>query len=696
MKLRIKVSLFVLILAIIIVISFQVISEGVLKEHYLHLEEEEGRESIQRINQAMSLELRHINGTARDWAVWDDTYDFVQTSNQSYVDKNLVNSTFTSLQLNYLLIVDSAGEVVLAGGFDLDEEEEMEIPEELTDHLLPGHPLLDRVTYPDGIAGVVRVDQEQVMVAAQPILRSSGEGPIRGTLIFGRIMDDAFMNGLMDATLLPLEVVDYQRSDLPTDYAEAKSNLESGANITFQRINESVICTYSCQDDVYGTPCLLIKTTLPREIFLEGQSVVGFLSIFVTTPAFAFILVALFVSFHFIISRLSTLSSELDALGKSGDISKRVEVTGNDEISRLSAATNSMLDNLQSLQKKTVESEDRYRAIVEDQTDLLHRFTSDGKITFMNEAMAKFFRLEGQDVVGQDVTKMLGGGVFSVLQEQLRSLSPSNPVATSESMFTTQDGEVRWLQWTVRCIMDPQQHIVEYQAVGRDITERKDAELALEQTNKKLNLLSTITRHDILNQIMAVSGFLQLLELSTKEEKSLDHLKKMGKAMERLKQQIEFTRQYQNMGVNKPQWLQASASFAKASSNLKVRDTTLSISLDGLELFADPLLEKVFYNLMENSLRHGGLVTSIKIFYEEQANGLVVVYQDNGVGVPEEEKQKIFEPGFGRNTGYGLFLVQEILGITGMTVREVGSVGKGARFEIYVPRGKYHLAKRRS
>jgi signal transduction histidine kinase len=103
------------------------------------------------------------------------------------------------------------------------------------------------------------------------------------------------------------------------------------------------------------------------------------------------------------------------------------------------------------------------------------------------------------------------------------------------------------------------------------------------------------------------------------------------------------------------------------------------------------LLGKVFYTLLENALRHGKTVTSIDFSYRMQGNDLVLVYQDNGEGVPAEQKAAILERKFFKHTGFGLYLSRTILGITGMTIRENGEPGKGARFEIRVPQGKFRF-----
>ncbi len=111
-----------------------------------------------------------------------------------------------------------------------------------------------------------------------------------------------------------------------------------------------------------------------------------------------------------------------------------------------------------------------------------------------------------------------------------------------------------------------------------------------------------------------------------------------------------------------------------------------------MNIFAEPLIVKVFYNLMDNAIRYGGKITTIRFFVEEIRDNLVLVCEDDGVGVMVDEKEMVFKRGFGKNTGMGLFLAREILFITGITVTETGELGKGARFEITVPKGAWRFS----
>jgi len=213
---------------------------------------------------------------------------------------------------------------------------------------------------------------------------------------------------------------------------------------------------------------------------------------------------------------------------------------------------------------------------------------------------------------------------------------------------------------------------------------------AFETANKKLHLLSSITRHDIRNQLTAIIGYIDLSKMTVKDPEILVFLKREEVAAQTIQRQIEFAKNYEEIGVQASQWWNVPVRIHALKSLVSQKEIEFSVSLDELAVYADPLLEKVFENLIDNSLRHGERVRHILFSYRtNDQNELVIVYEDDGIGVPESDKERIFEMGFGKNTGLGLFLSREILSITGLTIQECGVYGKGVRFEILVPQGKF-------
>ncbi|MCK9579227.1 MAG: response regulator [Methanoregula sp.] len=224
----------------------------------------------------------------------------------------------------------------------------------------------------------------------------------------------------------------------------------------------------------------------------------------------------------------------------------------------------------------------------------------------------------------------------------------------------------------------------------RDITRAKQIENALRLSNVKLNLLLGITRHDILNKLSALHGYNELLATSTADPQLLVMLDKQKKATDSIKKQIDFTREYDQLGVKSPQWHQVNEIAGRAYSQI-LQTIAFTCDTGNLEVYADPMLEKVFYNLFDNSFRYGGEITPIDLTWARAGGDLVIRVEDNGTGIPDSDKERIFEKGYGRNTGLGLYLTREILSITGMKIKETGEYCKGARFEIRVPEGNFRF-----
>ncbi|MDD1683239.1 MAG: PAS domain S-box protein [Methanoregula sp.] len=221
-----------------------------------------------------------------------------------------------------------------------------------------------------------------------------------------------------------------------------------------------------------------------------------------------------------------------------------------------------------------------------------------------------------------------------------------------------------------------------------DITERKRSEQVITEAHSKINLLTSITRHDVANQITVLRGLTKIALMKKPDSVVTGLLEKIDAAVSLIARQIEFTRAYQELGVHAPGWHRVRDIMAQQ----KTDGVTLSCTCDA-EVFADPMLERVFFNLIDNAVRHGEKVTAITISCrQDQDTSLVITVEDNGCGVPPELKETIFGKGYGKHTGFGLFLAREVLAITGITIRESGTHGKGARFEMVVPKGMYRAA----
>jgi len=256
-----------------------------------------------------------------------------------------------------------------------------------------------------------------------------------------------------------------------------------------------------------------------------------------------------------------------------------------------------------------------------------------------------------------------------------------------ENRYICKDGSVKWLSWNSFPYPDEQIMF----GVARDITRRKQEEEALRKVSKKLALLSGITRHDLKNQLLSLNAYLGISKKSLGDTAKLsEFITKEEQIVRTMERQIAFTKEYESVGVHAPVWQDCRTLVDTAATQAPLGQIIVKNDLPaGAEVFADPMVVRVFYNLMDNAARYGGKIATIRFAVEEAGDNHIIVCQDDGEGVTADEKEMIFERGFGRNTGLGLSLSREILDITGIAIRETGTPGTGARFEITVPKELY-------
>jgi PAS domain S-box-containing protein len=220
----------------------------------------------------------------------------------------------------------------------------------------------------------------------------------------------------------------------------------------------------------------------------------------------------------------------------------------------------------------------------------------------------------------------------------------------------------------------------------RDITDRKRTEKALREANRKLNLLSSMTRHDLSNKILSLKGNLALLERDQPQLVANEHILNAERAADQLSAMIRFSEEYEDIGIHAPVWKNVRELINTCADEVPLGPVKVVNEVPpSVELLADPLIVKVFQNLMTNTIRHGGKAMTIRFYLEEVGNVRSIVCVDDGVGVPDELREKLFTKGFGNDHGLGLFLSREILSITGITISERGQPGMGARFIISPP-----------
>jgi PAS domain S-box-containing protein len=344
------------------------------------------------------------------------------------------------------------------------------------------------------------------------------------------------------------------------------------------------------------------------------------------------------------------------------------------------------------VEEALVKSEEKYRAITENTPDILFSADLYGIVTFVSPQVNRYGYL-ADEIVGQPLFNNIHPEDRRNVIEKFKSDLHDGAQFISTFRFQDKWGNNHWFEEKSSLLLDQFGKPVGINGILRDVTEQKRAEDAIELANKKLNLMNNITRHDILNTITGLVGCVDMANATTSPEER-NHLLNDIKALTRvIQRQINFTKQYQEVGVHLPLWQNLTDVIQRVLVNFEKSGLLFVIEVEKTEIYADPLLEKVFYNLVDNAIRYGEKATTLKFYFLISDQGLSLICEDDGVGVPENFKNYIFERGMGQNTGMGLFLSREILSITKIGIRENGIPGKGARFEMLVPRGTFRFTR---
>jgi PAS domain S-box-containing protein len=669
------------------------LSSTLILDSYKTLESDHVRDSMDLALKNVNSEITSLDSTVKDWGPWDDTYAFVNGEKPHYIESNLVPGTYEALYLNFIIITNTRGEIVYGRGFDLKKNEFTPLRQDLiaalSDTTSPLHNQNPNIT----VSGLLNLPEGIAIISSVPIIKSDFSGQPRGSIIMGRYLDAAETMWLAhDNNRLKISVVPINGSSLSTQ--EQSVLIGSGdTGVLTRPLNDEIVEGDVILKDIYGYDTFLFTVQMPRDIYHQGFRTVLLFVFFQLVILFGVSLLIIWLIDSQVLRRLTTINQEIAAITEQQTPASRITNGGHDEISRLVDALNRMLDQIDTSQTALVESEKRFRELAEQFPEIMLEVDTQGIPTFVNNAAYPIFvYISGEQEKRGSIFELIAPEDRERLRDIFSRVLQGESLNGNEYVATKKDGS-RFAAILYTSPISNNKKITGVRIFAVDISERKRMEDSLRRINEKMSLLSSITRHDILNQLSALRGYIYLSHECLDDTKTLlTFLEKEDAIALTIEYQIQFMKDYEDIGASAPVWENVSESIQKATARLPMRNITVETDRTDCEIFADPLAEKVFYNLIDNALRYGrdGMKT-IQISSSESDKGLTIVCEDDGVGVPAEDKERIFTRGFGKHTGLGLFLSREIFLITGITITENGTPGKGARFAILVPRGKYRF-----
>jgi PAS domain S-box-containing protein len=462
-------------------LALYAVSHLIVRTGYLNLEQHHARTDVDRAMRAIEERKTQLGIAVADWSLWDDSYRFVQDRNPVFIKENLIPTGYVTLKLHSLLIVDTSNTIVWGQAVDSRGTGFTPLPPELQRFAEAGSARFLPGSEQNLIAGIVMLEAGPMVLAAHRMLPSSGEGPARGTLIMGRMLDSAAIEELSAA--LQLRVSTFRVDALPADDLPdgVLAALSEGTPGEIRVLDRTAIAGYGLVRDLYGNPALVVEVRMPRDIFAQGlrtSSILGNLVLLVTLGFSGAVVIMLRRQ---VTSRLARLSRDISFISDAGNFSRRVALTGSDELSAVADNVNRLLAGVVESRRALLKSEERIRHIIESTTDWIWEIDPSGLFTYASPAVERILGYRPDEIVGRkhfyDLFAPAGREPLTRAALEMISRKESLPALVNANVH--KDGHEVVLETSGVPVLDEQGALVGYRGADRDVTERHRTEAAL-------------------------------------------------------------------------------------------------------------------------------------------------------------------------------------------------------------------------
>lgn len=709
MNLTLK-SLLIIGLAVIgLMALIYLVSESIILQSYRDLEQREIRQNVARTLSAFADGLDGIDTFLRDWSSWDDTCAFVADPRDTagYAASNLVAQSFTNPRHNFMLFFNAAGDLVRGLGYDLKAKAEVPVPASLRDYFGAAFAHRRPSAGDEPVKGILVLPEGVALLSARPILASDETGPSRGTLVMGRFLGREDEAKLSRGLLGDLQILRPEDKSLPEKCRAALLARSDPDGIHVHTSGENLATGLALIRDIDGRPALVLRIAQERRIYQRGLMSMRYYNRWLIVLALAVLAVTALILQFFVLAPLRRLSRSLKRIASARDPKGRVPIVGRDELGALAASVNAMLASLESAQEELRNSEERYRGVVEDQTELICRFLPDFTLTFVNEAYCRCFGQNREALLGRSFLTLIAEEDRGRVAANIAALSAERPFSSHEERVLMPDSSTRWQSWTNRLILSRSGRVCEYQAVGRDITDQKrlQGEILRAQKLESVGTLAGGIAHDFNNILVAILGNLSLARnILPSSERALSLIAEAEKASLRARDLARQLLTFARGGASVRKTVRLGRAIADAarmalSGSRCSGDIQAAGDLWAVEADEGQIAQAV-NNLVINAAQAmaGGGVVTVRAENARLPAGLVsglpegeyilISVRDRGIGIPDEHVSRIFDPYFTTKqdgSGLGLAIVYSIVVGHGGAITVESKPGEGSVFRVYLP-----------
>ncbi|MBE9030633.1 response regulator [filamentous cyanobacterium LEGE 11480] len=690
------------------------IASSLLLRNVQQAETEDTRKQLNGVVSVVNQSLAQFNRNFADWAIWDDAYEFVQNGDPKFIQSNLIEGQLKTNQINLIAFIQPSGRITFGTGFDLKTNQKTPVPADLLRRFVPSDRLLQHSTLKSSISGVVPLSDGIMMIISRPILTSDNRGPIRGSLVVGRYLDQAEVQKLSKITRLKLDIQPIATAPLP-DRLESWRRRDREAT-AIQVMNADTIAGYALFQDIYGQPALVIRTESDRKIYRQGQNTLRFLAGSMLGTGIVFGIATLFLLERLILSRLAKLSSEVEAISQD-NLSSRVSAVGNDELAQVAVGMNRMLANLEAYEtsrqqavKALKQSERKFRNLFENsQVGIFRVRMDDSVILDANQQFIAMIGYASSLVIGQTRTTELyvDPNDRDYAREQL---SQFGELHNFEAQVRKQDGSIFWGLCSAR--LDRELGYVD--GVIADISHRKTVETELRRTveaaeaaNRAKSVFLSNMSHELRTPLNVILGFSQLLLRSGSfNPQQTEYVDTINRGGEHLLTLINDVLEMSKIEAGRVTLTPIDLDLYKLLDwvhqmfKMKAQSKGLQLLLESDPdlpqfIYADESkLRQVLVNLVGNAVKfteNGAIALRVKPTATSPLTFLFEV-EDTGPGIALADQANLFKPfvqtASGQQsqegTGLGLAISQKFVDLMGGQIDVSSTVGMGTVFRFTI------------
>lgn len=699
LSLRIKILIIIVLVSIALIYSLYLVTSSILLKSYTNLETKDALNSVNKALEAYTADIDYLHSKLGDWADWDDTYNYVKKPNKTFITTNILEDTFEQLNINLIIISDNNGKILVSREYDFNSHQIVPISPWWTQTLSVEHKLIQQDEKKD-TTGLLVIENKPMLVSIRPILTSNGTGPVAGTIIFARYLDQTMINKLVDRVKYPLLFIPYSTAAIQTNTFQPQLPEKNMISVLPQ--NENTMYGYALINDIYGQPALILREELPRDILNSGKASIKIFTIIFGLFGVILIIVIMMTLEIGVLRRLLKLTREVKEIGKKGLLTAKVSNFGNDELGIFAKTFNQTVIELETITEEKAYQQSQKESLLGIMGEGVIVCNKSGKIIYVNPACEKLLKYTFDEL--KDKQFSLFFTLYDINDKPLPKDNLENIIA-GQSKGSVTRVFIQGKNSKVPVLISMAPIIVNHKYEGM-IWTIYDYTPELEKQRQKDDFFS-FASHELRTPLAVISNSLKLIlsgyGKSTISDVDKKYMLTSVESTDRLKRLVDEFLNISRIEQGKVTFDLKKIDICELINEI-CKEMNIVYSLKGLYLKCENLdipvnvladvdkLKAILINILGNSLKfteRGGVTVSM-IKDEKQVK---IKISDTGIGIPEKKQKYLFKK-FERGTegmkiegtGLGLYICKQFIdGMKGNIWIEKSEEGKGTTFAMIMP-----------